>query len=418
MRRFTLFFMSLAVCTFIYGQQTWSLERCIRHALEHSLVVRGSELHRDFAHIGTVQARHNRFPSLNASSGVGLNFGRVINPATNNFETENSIFNQWSLGSGFMLFQGGLVNNSIRQSQLDLQASEEDVLQARHDLALQVALSYLNVLFAEENLLNAQTRAELTRRQLEQIDMLIAAGARPAGDRYDILAQVAIDAQEIVRYENDREINLLGLKQLMMLEAAYPLNIERPVIDIASLEAVENYSVDAVYIAALNSQPQVRAQQHRIQSALTGEDVARASFVPRLTLSASIATNYSDLAKHATGHQSVRTQIPGVFINGESVLYEVEQVIPTGIEATPVFTQYENNLGYGFSLQLSIPIYNNYSARAGLERARIGSLQQQNAGEQIHQSLKSDVQNALALARAARGTLNAAELSIEAARIA
>lgn len=402
----------------VSAQEVWSLERCVLYALDNSLTVRNSELEEQFSQITAKQVRQERYPSLNASSGAGLNFGRIVNPATNNFETENSFFNNVGLSSGMMLYQGGFISNSIRQADLDLNAALEDIQQTKNNLALEVALSYLNVLFADENLQNARDRQALSQAQLDQIDKMITAGTRPSSERYDVLAQIALDDQDIVSFQNDREINLLSLKQLMNMEPDYPLEVEKPELSLEGMEAFESYALKSVYDAALTSQPQIKAQELRKQSAQIGEELARSSLLPRLSLSGSIGTNYSDLDKYGLGFQTVRVLTPGVFINGESALFEIEQLHATSSETTPLFDQFDNNLGYGLSLNLSIPIYNNGIAKAGVSRARLTTVQEQVADEQIRQTLKTDIQNAIAAARAARESLKASERAFDAAQIA
>ena len=349
---------------------------------------------------------------------MGLNFGRVINPATNNFETENSFFQSYGLSSGVALFQGGAITNSIKQSNLDLKASMEDIEQAKNDLGLQVALAYLNVLFADENLVNARASMALTQAQLDQIDKFIAAGVRPEAARFDIVAQLALDEQNIVLFQNNYEINLLSLKNFLRLEPNYPMQIEKPALDLNTLEPYETYTFESVYNAALGTQPQLRAQQLRIESSQLGEKIAEASLYPSLTVGASVGTNYSDLAQRALGFETLRVPVPGVFINNEEVAYEIEQEVPTGIERTPYGTQLDNNVGYGFSAQLSVPLYNNYRSKAGVERAKLNTLQEQNNDEQLRQTLSANIENALASARAARESLDASERSLEAATIA
>ena len=414
-----LVILFLSSCfSLVSAQETWSLERCIRHALDNSLLIRSAMLSEELAQVNLNQSRQQRFPSLNANAGAGLNFGRVINPATNDFETENSLFSNIGASSGVMLYQGGFINHNIRQAGFEADAAHEDLRQTQSDLALQVALSYLSVLFATENLQNAQATLALTQQQLDQIEKMIAAGTIPASDRYDILAQIALDEQSIVQYQNDEETNLLGLKHLLLLDPGYDLRLDRPVVSIDGMEAFETYKLEAVYSAALASQPQIKAQDLRMRSAELDESIARSGYLPRLSLSGSIGTNYSDLDKTILGVQTTRVPTPGVYINGEQVLFEVDTDFPTGLETTPVFDQFDNNLGYGISVGLSIPIYNNHATRAAVSRAKIGISQQQVASEQVRQTLKSDIQNALAAARAAREALDASERAFEAAEIA
>ena len=43
------------------------------------------------------------------------------------------------------------INNTIKQSGYNLQASINDLAQTKNDISLTIASAYLNVLFAEEN---------------------------------------------------------------------------------------------------------------------------------------------------------------------------------------------------------------------------------------------------------------------------
>lgn len=400
----------------VVAQETWSLERCIRHALEHSLEVEAAEITYQGQAVGLRQTMHERYPSLNAGSSFGLNFGRVINPATNDFETENSVFQSLSASAGVPLFAGGRINQSISQAELDLSASEEDIRQTKSNLALTVASTYLSILFAEENLVNAQSRLELSNQQLDQIEKLIAAGSRPDGDKFDLIAEVALNEEEIVNLENQYIQNLLNLKHLLRLEPDYPMEIEKPVLDVDEVERLELTSFEAIYNAALKSQPQIRASDLRIESSEVGVQLARANYYPSINAGASIGTSYSDLDQRASGFTIERVTLPGVFINNESVIYEVEQTVPQGFQITPYSDQLENNLGYGFSVRLNIPIYNNDAVRSSVDRAKLALDQSRNNNEQIRQVLKTDVQTALSLARNAREALEAAQRSLDASQ--
>jgi outer membrane protein len=401
-----------------YGQEVWDLERCVRVALENSLNVQNAQIGEQFSLINVSQAKQARLPSLNANAGAGLNFGRKINPATNDFETENTFFSDMGISSGVALYQGGLLYNSVKQAGLDLDAAREDIRQTKSSLALQVALSYLNVLFADENLENARAKLSLSQAQLEQIEKMINAGTRPESDRYDVLAQIALDEQDIVRFKNDHELNMLSLKHLMLLEPDYPVELSKPELSLDGMEAFETYALSSVYSAALTTQPQIKAQEKRIQSAQVGEQIAKAGYLPRLSIGGSIGTNYSDVYKTALGYETIRIPTQGVYINGESALFEVEREFATGVKTTPVFDQFDNNLGYGVSMNLTIPIYNNSSAKSSLSRARLTTEQQKLNDVQIRQTLKTDIQNALAAARAGREALEASERAFTAAEMA
>lgn len=407
-----------AGCLALQAQEKWGLERCVVEALKNNIAIQQAYLNQSEIALGGKELRFRRIPSLNATSNFGLSFGRVVNPATNDFETENSYYQSIGANSGVLIFNGFRFRNSIRQNALHGQAAAADIEQAKNDLALNVALAYLNVLFAYENLNVAQRRVELTQVQLDNIDKMIAAGSRPEVDRYDIVAQIAQDEQAVIDAQNNIEFNILSLKQYMMLEPDYPLDIEVPPIDISRLEALENSTFEAVYTAALGSQPQIVAADLRKRASEVGISIARALSYPSLTVGANIGTNWSDLARMPGNYTPVRVAQPGVYINGEQALFEVESSIPTSFVITPYGTQLSNNLGFGFGATLSIPIFNQYSNKASVERAKIDVVRTSLQSEQTRQTLKTNVQNALAAARAARKTLEGAEASAQAAKFA
>jgi outer membrane protein len=232
------------------------------------------------------------------------------------------------------------------------------------------------------------------------------------------MAQIALDEQDIVQNQNNYEINMLNLKQLMLLEPGYPMEIEKPIIDINSIEPYETYMFDAVYGKALSSQPNIRASELRLKSAELDVQIAEGASYPTLSIGGSLGSSYSNLGKMATGFRSDKVPIDGAYLNGESVLLEVTESFPTGFEITPYFDQIDNNFGYGFSAQLNIPIYNNYNTKSNVERSKLNIISTQLNNEQVKQTLKTNIQNALASARAARESLDAAERSLEASEIA
>lgn len=419
MNKFYLPFLCIfLLAVTVSAQETWTLERCVREALDKSLTLQQVKLLKDGYDIEGKRLRMERLPSLNASTDFGVSFGRFVNPATNDFETENSFYQSIGIGSGVNVFNGFRLKNSIRQNNFLVSSSQEDIRQAQNDLALSVALAYLNVLFAYENLEIAKARVELSNRQLEHLDKQIQAGTQPENARFDILSQIAIDEQEVITAENNIEINMLSLKQQMLMEADYPLVIERPVIDLSTIEALENQSFESVYAAALVSQPEIAASELRQQAEELNIDIARSSMIPSLSLGGNIGSNWSDLDSEPSGYIITRIPQPGVFINGESALFEVETEIPSDLVAIPYTQQLENNIGYGIGATLSIPIFNNYSGKASVERAKIGLLNSKIETDLVKQNLKTDVQNAIASARASRKSLEAAEASAVAARIA
>ena len=80
------------------------------------------------------------------------------------------------------MYNGGIINNTIKQSQHDLDAAKEDANMQFQNIALQMASAYLNVLLSEEQVTIARKAIDQTREQLSQIDKRIEAGTVPRAD--------------------------------------------------------------------------------------------------------------------------------------------------------------------------------------------------------------------------------------------
>jgi outer membrane protein len=112
-----------------------------------------------------------------------------------------------------------------------------------------------------------------------------------------------------------------------------------------------------------------------------------------------------------------RIQQPGVYIDGDPAQFEYDTYTPTNYEAIPYSEQLDQNIGYGWGATLSIPILNNYSSQANVEKAKINVINADIETEKLKQTLKTNVQNALTSAKAARKSMEGAEAAAYAARI-
>ncbi len=414
--------ITLTVCL-VFGfasltkaQESWSLEKCVNYATQNSISVKQSQNLARNAELSVKQGQFNRLPNLNGSISGGYQFGRTIDPTTNEFKTESIGFNSYSINAGALLYGGNQINNSIKQSKIDLEAAQLDARAAANNVALSVASSYLSILLAEEQLENARKQREQTQRQLEQTDKLIQAGQLPENDRLDILAQLALNEQSIIDAQNLVNINYLVLKQLMVVDPGVEFNISRPEVTIPAGADPEGFALESVFATALGTQPQIKANDLRIQSAGVGVQLARANALPSLSVFGSLTSNYSTLGQRISGFSTIR--IPQtVYINGVPTTFEFDSEIPT-LEKTPFGTQFKDNFGQAFGLSLSIPIYNNHRNNIGIERARVNVLNAELADKQARQLLKSDIQRAIADSRSSKLSYEAAQRSVNAAQVA
>lgn len=405
------------------GQEQWSLMSCIEHAYNNNVTLQQSKILVDQAAINLKESRHKRFPDLNGSLNGGISYGRNVDPTTNEFTTEDILYSNYSLSSSVVLFQGGLIHNSIKQSKLNLESATKDYEQAKNDLALTIATYYLNVLQNQEKLGIAVKNTEIAKQQLDQINKLIKAGAKPEADALELQSQLARADQSFVIAENALDLAWLYLKQALRLDPETKMSLETLSEEQLNALQLQKYTFAELLSNALENQPGMQAAKIRLESAIVGEKIARALYYPSVHFSASIGSRYSDAA-FTYREELVRTELPGVVIenNPVKVEYLTPQYVQTGI--IPFGTQFDQFLGYGGGVSVNIPIFTNYSTRGNAQKAKLYTksseldleLQKEKLSQDIYQAM-ANVKSAIKEYEASQKVFNAAKSSFEKTQI-
>lgn len=408
--------ISLGISGMAFSQEVWTLQECVQHAVRNNITIKNSLLNEEMAKIDLKQARHNQYPFVNATTNFGNNFGRTIDPATNQFRSQTLTFNSWSINFGMPIFNGFAIKNRIEQAKYQLESREFDTKQTLDDIQLNVVTFYLNVLFAEDNLDNALNQLEISTRQLDRVNALIRAGALPASERYDLQVQVALDEERVIQARNAVDQSLIQLKNLLLLDPEKEIVLDRPDLEVPESEPLLNVDFSTLYKRALENQAMIQSSDRQIRASAMGEKIAAGGLWPTLSVGGSFSTNYSNRAQRIGGTELEIAELPAT-INGVPVVIALPNPVPV-FEDHPYFSQLESNFGYGVGVSLSIPIYNNYSNRLNIQRAKLNTILTENADEQIRQNLRSNISQARSDARAASQAYRAAERSLEASEVA
>ncbi|MGB0368255.1 MAG: TolC family protein [Flavobacteriales bacterium] len=367
--------------SFAQDENKWSLERCISYAIENNIQIKQSALQKESARLDKTQSLAQLFPSLNASTGFNTNFGRNIDLATNTYVNEQTNSNSFYLGSNIPLFNGFRQLNGFKQSQIDLIAAGHDLQGLTNDIVMNLATAFMQVMFNEELLLVAQEQLDVTAEQLARTQKLVDAGSLPAGNVFDVEAQVASNELQVINMENALSASVLTLKQMLNLNASESFRIERPEVDVP-LDGIGAKTVGTVYDHALNNWPKIKSRESKLESARKGEKIAFASYTPTLSGSASISTRYSSAS----------------FLG----------------DPDPYGTQLDQNLGQSIGLSLNIPIFNALQSRTAVKKSHLNRINAELLLQDEKNKLYSSVQQAYNDAQAAKRQFDASDKSVSA----
>ena len=395
----------------LQAQQKWTLEQCVEKAVSSSINVSRSELNIQNAQISMDLAKQARYPFLSGNANLNWNFGRSIDPTTNGFITERFFSNNYSLNSGVVIFNGFRIKNNIAKSALDYQAAEADTKQLELDLSLQVALTYLNVVFEKENIEIAKKQLNLNEQQLVRIQKSINAGALAASEDLNIKAQIANNQQNIVVAQNRYELALFQLKQALRIDVSTEIEVVVPE-DIDLIDDLDNITYEQLLKESLKQRYDLLGAKYRAESSELAIDIAKSGYYPTLSLGGSLNTYYSNQALEVIGQEPLFV-VNDFVINNMDV--EVGQFIDRPITSTPGFlSQLDNFLSYGFGLQLNVPIYNNGITDGNVQRAQINVENQKLNKAELSEALQLTIHQALTDAKAAKRKLAASEVSLNA----
>jgi outer membrane protein len=401
----------------VSGEDLWTLRECVDYALANNLQLRRSELDVQLSVIDKRQSKLAMLPSANAQGSYGFNWGRGIDPVTNDFvSSQRNGYTSLGASSGVMIFNGFRIQNTIKQSNLELEASEEDLAKSRNDVSLNVISLFVNVVFNKELVENARLQLESSQQQLERTQKLVAAGSLPKSDELNLDAQVATNELNLINQENALALSLLQLQQALQLPATDDFDVEIP--DIAAEDLVIDQTREEIYQIARGSMPEIASAQLRIESSRYGVKAARGQLYPRLSLNASVNTNYSSSSAAVFVPDGGQTQRTTRFFwrDANNDMIPIYEFQPNGSlrEIYGFHDQVKDNLYKSVSLTLSIPIFNSFNARANLQRAMISNEQAKIASREVDNALRQTVETSYNNAIAAAKSYNAATRQIDA----
>ncbi|SKC60137.1 TolC family protein [Ohtaekwangia koreensis] len=389
--------------------EKWSLQKCIEYALANNLNVQRTAYDVESSEVDLRQAHFSRLPSVNGNASYGYSWGRGLDPVSNSFVSQEIKSSNLSANASLPLFNGMRIHNTVKQNQRFVAATEQDLAKAKNDLILNVANLFINVVFNKELVENAKFQLASSQQQLERTRKQVAAGSLPRSEELNLDAQAAGNEVTLVQQENALALSILQLKQALQIPASQGLDVEIPGLD--PEELVIDQTRDEIYDIARQTMPEIKSAEYRIQSSYYAVKSSRGSLYPRLSLVAGLNTNYSSTQESQfyadpNGGFSF-SQSPVAYLN-QDLNSPVYTVSPNGTyrDTYGFGSQVKDNIYRTLGLQLIIPIFNNFSARATVQRTVIQNQQAKIDAQLTDQTLRQNVETAYNDAVAAAKTYN------------
>ena len=343
--------------------ETWTLENCVSYALTHNLSVKARQLNIESGQLQLTEAKDRFLPSLNASAGESLNFGRGLT-ANNTYADRNTTNFQWGASLQLPLFQGLSEYRQIKVAKSNLQQLLYEHEAAKDNVTLNIISQYLQVLYAKEVHASALSQLSQTTYEVGRQKALLEAGKVPEADLLDAESQKAQDELQVVTSENDIKVSIVELANLLQLPDVgnfdiAPIPEDEPIIPTA----------ESVFNAAMMHNNSILAASQSIKTAEHNISLAKSGYIPRLSFNAGIGSSYYTV---------------GGYVND------------------PFSAQMKHNFSTYVGVSLSIPIFDAFSTRNSVRQAKLQHLSAQLQLDQQSTDLYKTIQLAYYQACGAR----------------
>jgi len=272
--------------------QQWDLTTCINYALTNNIQIQKSKITLEQSKISTKLAKAQLFPNLSGS--INQNFTNYpIQTAEGS--TSSTYSGNYGLSSSLLLFDGGKTLKNIRQQKLLEQIGQFNVQYSQKTIQFSILQSYLQLLYASETVNIDSATVEVSKFQFERGGNLLKAGSISKVDVAKLESQYSSDKYQLVVAKNNLETQKINLKQLLEMKVEDQLSIAIPVLsDFDILKPLP--TLQSIYATSLNVMPQLKSSKLNIQVAGFETEKARAGYLPKINLNASISTNHSTIS--------------------------------------------------------------------------------------------------------------------------
>ena len=321
----------------LYAQEKMTLEACMKYAIEHSTSVQQQEIALEDARQNYIGAVASAMPSINASTGGTMNYGRSIDPETNTYTTTSTFNNSYSLSGSLTVFNGLSTINTIKATKVMRAMGVEELQLARDQIAMNTMSAYFDVVYYYGTVEIAQEQLMTSQLELKQVQEQYELDLKAPADVAEVEAQVANYDYLLTEQQSNLELALIELRKVMNYPQEEPLEIDTEV-DIEGMLITE--TLEEVLSYALVYNPQIRSKEMNSRYYELNYASTKGRYLPSISLSGGFSTNYF-----------VNVDSPGNYAK--------------------YFNQLRNNRGYYVGMSMSIPIFSGLSRRVAKHRAKL-----------------------------------------------
>lgn len=341
-RLFTFLILMLFPGNILYSQEnnglqkSWTLEECIRYALEINIELKSERLSVEESKISLSDSKWAFVPNVSASTSYNLSIGRVLDETTYEFVTNQMMeSSSSSVSASILLFDGLKSLRQLQYSKLNKEAAALKYKKAENDLYLNITAYFLETLCAQENIKNCTSIVESLKEQEDLVSIKLDHGKVTEVDLLQIQSKLTDAENTLLSAEHSYDLSRMNLCQL--LEIKDYTSFIPSVVNTDSIE-FSPYSYTDI-LGGIDYLPEIALAKKNIELSRKSIQISKAQYYPTLSLSLGYGSSFSN------ARQKVLQNEDGSYIHN----------------SYPFWEQYKDNASQYISLGLSIPLFSNSS---------------------------------------------------------
>lgn len=187
---------------------------------------------------------------------------------------------QFALSFSLPLFTSGRLTSGFKQAKYNLLSTEEASRQSAHLTVFNTKRAFYGVLLAHEIVKVAEEAVEVAEKHFQNVKSLYEVGMASKFDLLRSEVQVANLKPQLIKARNSLKITELGLKTLLGLDLAQPIELRGEL----TFEPYEP-DLEESLIQALQNRPELSQLRYQKRMAAAMVKLARASGLPSVALS-------------------------------------------------------------------------------------------------------------------------------------
>ena len=294
----------------ISAQKKWTMQECIDYAMANNITLQKSKLQKQSATEDLKGSKAALLPTLNASTNQSVGYqpwkDSGVSTVTNgmvNTKVDKTYYNgSYAVNAQWTVWNGNRNTNTIKLNKITEDEAELQSKETANSIQERIAQLYTQILYLDENVKVNEQMLETAKKNEERGQEMVNVGKMSKADLAQLSAQRATDEYNIVETRSQLLNYKLQLKQLLEITDETEFDVAIPEIT-NTMVLKEVPTLQGVYEQALLNRPEIERSKLAIKSSDVNLSVAKAGWLPTVSMTGSFGTSTNSLSSNGWGKQ-------------------------------------------------------------------------------------------------------------------